>query len=171
MSHTKRTCFGGALISGGWGGVKGWAESLILDQLKSHSFLGVILAEEISMTYSSMLYELDISMFYFYESLLFQIFITCFKYYTEWNQFFFIKIHMKVFIFVLIMYCFICIDLNVKHRFIFLNKNHDLQKKHFTEKNMKKLLNYILYTHDVTRNLSRWNNGGNDIYKKETNKN
>ena len=163
MSHTKRTCFGAALISGGWGGVKGWAESLILDQLKSHSFLGVILAEEISMTYSSVLYELDISMFYFYESLLFQIFITCFKYYTEWNQFFFIKIHVKVFIFIF--------DLNVKHRFIFSNKNQDLQKKHFIEKNMKKLLNYILYTHDVTCNLSRWNNGGNDIYKKETNKN
>ena len=24
----------------------------------------------------------------------------------------------------------------------------------------------MLYTHDVTYNLSRWNNGGNDIYQK-----
>ena len=30
---------------------------------------------------------------------------------------------------------------------------------------MWKLMNYMLYTHDVTCNLSRWNNGGNDIYK------
>ena len=30
---------------------------------------------------------------------------------------------------------------------------------------MTKLLNYMLYIRDVTCNLSRWNNGGNDIYK------
>ena len=50
---------------------------------------------------------------------------------------------------------------------IFSNKNYDLQKKHLIEKNMKKLLNYMLYTHDVTSNMSRWNNGSNDIYKKD----
>ena len=27
-------------------------------------------------------------------------------------------------------------------------------------------MNYMLYTHDVTCNMSRWNIGGNDIYKK-----
>ena len=32
---------------------------------------------------------------------------------------------------------------------------------------MQKLLNYMLYTHDVICNLSRWNKGGNDIYKKD----
>ena len=37
------------------------------------------------------------------------------------------------------------------------------RKKHFIEKNMKKLSNYMLYTHDVTYNLS----GSNDIYKKD----
>ena len=31
---------------------------------------------------------------------------------------------------------------------------------------MQKSLNYMLYTHDVTCNVSKWNNGGNDIYKK-----
>ena len=33
---------------------------------------------------------------------------------------------------------------------IFSNKNHDLQKQHLIEKNTKKLLSYMLYTHDVT---------------------
>ena len=32
------------------------------------------------------------------------------------------------------------------------------------KKNFKKLLKYILYIHDVTCNLSRLNNRGNDIY-------
>ena len=27
-------------------------------------------------------------------------------------------------------------------------------------------MNYVLYTHDVTCDLRRWNNEGNDIYKK-----
>ena len=27
-------------------------------------------------------------------------------------------------------------------------------------------MNYMLYKHDVTCNMSRWNNGGNYIYKK-----
>ena len=49
---------------------------------------------------------------------------------------------------------------------IFANKNHDLEKKKIIKKIMKKLLNYMLYTHDVTCSLSRWNIGGNDIYKK-----
>ena len=44
-------------------------------------------------------------------------------------------------------------DLNVKHRSYFSYKN--LPKKHLIEKNIKKLLNYMLYTDDVTCNLSR----------------
>ena len=51
--------------------------------------------------------------------------------------------------------------------FIILNKNMAHSKKHFIEKTMKKLLNYMLYTHNVTCNLSRWNYGGNDIYNKD----
>ena len=55
---------------------------------------------------------------------------------------------------------------------IFSNMNHGLQKKNFIEKNsffccLLKLLNYILYTHDVTCNLSRLNSGCNDIYEKD----
>ena len=48
-----------------------------------------------------------------------------------------------------------------------LNGNHDLQKKPFLEKNMKKLLTHMFYTHDVTCNMSRRNSGSNDIYKKD----
>ena len=56
--------------------------------------------------------------------------------------------------------------------FIFSNRSHGLQKKLFIEENSFfsvdcKLMNYILYTHDVTSNLSRWNNGGNNFYKKD----
>ena len=50
---------------------------------------------------------------------------------------------------------------------IFSNKKHGLQKKRFIEKNMKKLSNYIFDTHDVTCNLSRWNNESIGIYKNE----
>ena len=56
---------------------------------------------------------------------------------------------------------------------IFSNKNHGLQKKKlFIEKNSffavdyVKIIDYILYTHDVTCNLSRWNSECNDIHKK-----
>ena len=51
---------------------------------------------------------------------------------------------------------------------IFQIKN-GLQKKHFIEKIVSflytvwKLLNYMLYIHDITCNLSWWNNGGNDL--------
>ena len=65
--------FGGTLIVDAWALN---AESLIQDQLKSHSFPGGILAEAISMTHSGMLYRLDISTFYFHELLPFQIFVT-----------------------------------------------------------------------------------------------
>ena len=85
-----------------------------------------------------------------------------FKYYTTWNQFF-IKIHVKI--------CYIQIWFKREASLLlFSNKNHDLQKKNFIETNMKKLLNYMLYTQDITYNLSRWNNRGNDIYKKDQQK-
>ena len=44
----------------------------------------------------------------------------------------------------------------------------DLNVKMVYSKNslMLKLMIYVLCTHDVTCNLSRWNNGGNYIYKK-----
>ena len=47
------------------------------------------------------------------------------------------------------------------------HKKHDLQKKHFTGKNIKRLLNYMLYKHDATCNLFLINNKNNDIYKKD----
>ena len=37
----------------------------------------------------------------------------------------------------------------------------------FFKEHLRWLLLYILYTHDVTCNLSRWNNRYNDIYKKD----
>ena len=47
-------------------------------------------------------------------------------------------------------------DLNVKHRsYFFQIKTMIYKKKNFIETNMKKLLNYMLYTQDVTCNLSR----------------
>ena len=36
----------------------------------------------------------------------------------------------------------------------------------FFKEHLRWLLLYILYTHDVISNLSRWNKGYNDIYKK-----
>ena len=62
---------------------------------------------------------------------------------------FLLKYTLRFFIFKL--------DLNEKHRSpLFSNKNHDPQKKkRFIQKKMKKLLNYKMYTHDVTCNLSR----------------
>ena len=54
-------------------GLWGEIESLTQGQLKSHVFPTRILAEAISMTHSGLLYQLDISTFYFYEPLLFQI--------------------------------------------------------------------------------------------------
>ena len=59
------------------------------------------------------------------------------------------------------------VDLNVKHHLFFQIRTMIYRKKYFMEKNMKKLLNCMLYTHDVTCNLNRWNNAGNDIYKKD----
>ena len=51
---------------------------------------------------------------------------------------------------------------------IFSNKNHGLQKKKILHrKNIKKFLNYMFDTHDVTSNLRRWNNESIDIYKNE----
>ena len=47
---------------------------------------------------------------------------------------------------------------------IFSNKNYGLQKKLFIEITY---LNHMLYTHDVKYNLSRWKNGGSEIYKKD----
>ena len=51
---------------------------------------------------------------------------------------------------------------------IFSNKNHGLQKKLFIE--ITPRLNYMLYTLDVTYNLSKWNNGESEIYKKDQQK-
>ena len=45
-------------------------------------------------------------------------------------------------------------NLNPKHLF-FQIKAMIHEKKHFTEKSMKTLLNSRLYTHDITCNLSR----------------
>ena len=53
-------------------------------------------------------------------------------------------------------------DINVKHCSIFSNKNHGLQKEHIW-----KSYSITFYTHDVTCNLSRWNNERIDIYKNE----
>ena len=73
-------------------------------------------------------------------------------------SFFLIKLYVKVFY----------IWFKCEAPLFFSNKNHDQQKKHFIiEKYMKKLLNYMLYTHDVTCNMRRWNSGSNDIYKKD----
>ena len=60
------------------------------------------------------------------------------------------------------------------------SKIHALQKKLFIEKKFffsvdyvkiielhVHTLNYMLYTHDFTCNLTWWNNEGNDIYKKD----
>ena len=51
---------------------------------------------------------------------------------------------------------------------IFSNKNHGLQKKLFIK--ITPRLNYMLYTLDVTYNLSKWNNGESEIYKKDQQK-
>ena len=65
-------------------------------------------------------------------------------------------------------------DFNVKHRSYCSDKNmiyiKSSSKKKYFQQSMQKLLNYMLYTDDVTCNLSRWNNGGNDIYKKDQQK-
>ena len=57
---------------------------------------------------------------------------------------------------------------------IFSNKNHGLhkkllieQKKNFFSVDHVKIIELHVYTHDVTCNLSRWNNEGNDISKKD----
>ena len=77
----------------------------------------------------------------------------------------FIKISVKVF--------YIQISNLIQMRnTAFIFKNHGSKKKLTIEKtcffsvDYVKKLNCMLYTHDVTCNLSRWNNGGNDIYKK-----
>ena len=49
----------------------------------------------------------------------------------------------------------------------FFKKKPWSTEKTLYRKNMKKLLTYMLYTDDATGNLYRWNNGGNDIYKKD----
>ena len=64
-------CFNRQWVRGGRVGL----ENLIQGQLKSHPFPGGILAEAISMTHSVILYQMDISTFYFYEPLSFQIFV------------------------------------------------------------------------------------------------
>ena len=43
-------------------------------------------------------------------------------------------------------------------------------KNTFFKEHLRWLLLYILYTNDVTYNLSRWNNGYNSIYKKDQKK-
>ena len=53
------------------------------------------------------------------------------------------------------------VDLNVKHHLFFQIKTMIYRKKYFMEKNMKKLLNWW------NNDLNRWNNAGNDIYKKD----
>ena len=125
-----------------------------------HPFPARILVEAKSMRHSNIMYQLDISIFYFYKPSQFQIFFPwkyiktfpflvsllqstamqitisvnisiCFKY-SVWNQLF-IKIHIKVF-----------------YWFIFSNKNHGLQKKCFVEKSFSldyvKLELHVVYT-------------------------
>ena len=87
----------------------GGAESLNQGQLKSNLFQGGILAEAISMTYSGILHQLDISTFCFCEPLPFQIFVTlefikshafpCLLLlsYIRYEIKFYTKIHIKVF--------------------------------------------------------------------------
>ena len=41
------------------------------------------------------------------------------------------------------------------------------RKKPFIEKNMKKLLTHMLFTHGVTCSMSRRSSGSNDIDKKD----
>ena len=56
----------------------------------------------------------------------------------------------------------------------FSNKRHGVQKKLFIEKNRffsvdnVKIIELHFVRTDVTCNLSRWNNGGNDTYKKRS---
>ena len=54
---------------------------------------------------------------------------------------------------------------------IFSNKNHGLQEKNMYKKQFSvgyvKITDLHIHT-DVTCNLSRWNNGGSDIYKKRS---
>ena len=40
-------------------------------------------------------------------------------------------------------------------------------KNTFLKEHLRSQLLYILYTHDITCNLSRWNNGYNGNYKKD----
>ena len=80
-----------------------------------HLFSAEILAEAISMTYSDMLYRLDISTFYFYKPLPFQIFGSL-EIYKDVGLFFLlsllqstvtqITISINIFIFFLSGFCF-----------------------------------------------------------------
>ena len=121
------------------------------------------------MTHSGMLFRLDISTFYFYKPLLFQIFIPwkffkylglpfssfllhsratyinpfiCFKYHSGLS--FFIKIHVKVFIFKF--------DLNVKP-LIFSNKNHSLHKKALYTGTQEAFLWWWLWEGGLSKNV------------------
>ena len=74
--HFANFCFLAVLelsIDEGWGS---GAESFVWGELKSHLFPAGILAEEVSMRHSDVLYRLDISTFHFYEPLPIQIFVS-----------------------------------------------------------------------------------------------
>ena len=58
------------------------------------------------------------------------------------------------------------IEKRLQHRCIPLKLAKILRTPFFKE-HLQWLLLYILYKHDVTCNLSRWNNGYHDIYKKD----
>ena len=69
--------FGNAIIADGIGMV-GWGRKSYLapaEIASRHHVQTRISAEAISMTHSNMLYQLDISTFYFYKPLLFHIFV------------------------------------------------------------------------------------------------
>ena len=154
------------------------------------SFVG-ILAEAINKTHSGMLYRLEISTFYFYETLLFQIFVLwrfiktctfpCIITFTvnshADNHFYkyiylfilFIKIHAKVF--------YIQIWFKCETPLLFFQiKTMVYKKKPLYRKNQfffcRLCKNYSItrWTHIESHaicNLGRWNNRGNNTNKKD----
>ena len=73
-----------------------------------------------------------------------------FKYYTVWNQ-----IHVKGF--------YVQVWYKCENG---LQKELYIEKTDFFSVDYVKINEFMLCTHDVTCNLSRWNNGGTYIYKK-----
>ena len=74
-------------------------------------------------------------------------------------------------LFFLIIFYYISFDqqssANVLQNRCFPAKLAKFLRTPFFKEDLRWLLLYMLYTHDVTCNLSRWNKGYNDIYKKD----